>query len=76
MDYVYVKSSHRIFDPQNVNYMNMSKYLRMMLETNGLEYDPMAPFIVPSNYSPFRIIDKGKAMLFCLNNGEWISKPE
>ncbi len=76
MDFVYVKCSHRIFDPQNKNYMNMSKYLRMMLETNGLEYDPMAPFSVPSSYSPFRIIDKGKAMLFCLNNGEYISKPE
>lgn len=75
-DYVYVKNSHRASNPQFIDYMNLSKYFRMMLDSHGLEHDPLAPFEVPSTYSCFRVIGKGRAMLFCLNNGDQIIKPE
>jgi len=76
MDYVFVKQSHRASNPQLADYLNLSKYLRMMLEQHGLEHDPLAPFDIQPNYHCFKIIDKGKAMLFCLNNGDQIFKPE
>jgi hypothetical protein len=75
MDYVYVKHSHRASNPQLLDYMNLSKYLRMMLEQHGLAHDPLAPFDIPSNCNCFKVADKGKAMLFCLNNGDQIIKP-
>jgi hypothetical protein len=56
--------------------MNLSRYLRMMWDVNGLAHDPLAPFKNPSNVTCFRVIDKCKAMIFCLNNGAYISKPE
>jgi hypothetical protein len=75
-DYVYVKKSHRVLNPQLVDYMNLSRYLRMMCDLHGLYHDPLAPFEISSIYNCFRVIDKGKAMLFCLNNGDQIIKPE
>lgn len=75
-DYVYVKTSHRNSNPAYPNYMILSKYLRMMYDKHGLDHDPLAPFEIPSMYNCFRVIDKGRAMLFCLNNGEQILKPE
>jgi len=74
--YIYVKKTHRNFDPQLVDYMNFSKYLRMMNDLHGLTHDPLAPFDIPSEYSCFRVIEKGKAMLFCLNHSDQIVKPE
>jgi hypothetical protein len=75
MDYVFVKQTHRALNPQSPDYMNLSKYLRMMCDIHGLSHDPLAPFDVPSTHHCFRIIDKGKAMVFCLKNGEQILKP-
>lgn len=75
-DYVYVKKSHRVLNPQLVDYMNLSRYFRMMWDLHGLAHDPLAPFEVPSIYSCFRVIDKGRALVFCLNNGDQIIKPE
>lgn len=75
-DYVYVSNRHRVWNPQLADYMILSKYLRMMWDRHGLSHDPLAPFIVPAGYSCYRVIDKGKAMLFCLNNGDQIIKPE
>jgi hypothetical protein len=76
MDYVYVKQAHRASNPQLLDYMNLSKYLRMMLDMHGLAHDPLAPLDIPLNYHCFKVIDKGKAMLFCLVNGDQILKPE
>ena len=76
MDYVCVKKTHRVLNPQLANYMIMSKYLKMMCDDHGLEHDPLAPFEVSSKYDYFKVINKGKAMIFCLNNGDQIIKPE
>ena len=75
-DYVYVKKSHRLSNPQSPDYINQSKYFRMMMDVHGLQHDPMAPFDVPSLYNCFFIANKGKSMIFCLNNGDVIAKPE
>jgi hypothetical protein len=76
VDYVYVNKNHRVLDPRSLDYMNQSRYFRMMADVNGLVHDPLVPFVVPSNVSCFRVIDKGKAMLFCLNYSSVITKPE
>jgi len=75
-DYVYIKTTHRVLNPQLADYMNLSRYLRMMWDRHGLAHDPLAPFKIPSKYNCFRVIDRGKAMLFCLNNGDYVIKPE
>ena len=75
-DYIYVNKNHRPSDPRSNDYMIFSKYLRMMWDINGLAHDPLAPLVVPYNVNCFRVIDKNKAMLFCLNNGTYISKPD
>ena len=75
-DYIYVINRHRVFNPQSADYMNLSKYLRMMCDLHGLDHDPIAPFTIPSGYSCYRVVDKGKAILFCINNGDQIIKPE
>jgi len=75
-DYVYVNKNHRSSDPRSNDYMIVSKYYRMMEDLNGLSYDQLAPFHIPSTVNCFRVIDKHKAMIFCLNNGIHISKPE
>lgn len=76
VDYVFVAKNHRSSDPRSVDYMILSKYLRMMSNLNGLEHDPLAPFHVPSTVNSFKVIDKNKAMIFCLENGTHIFKPE
>ena len=75
-DYIYVDKKHRVLDPRSSDYMNQSRYFRMMLDEHGLVHDPLAPFKIPSNVSCFKVIDKGKAMMFCLNYSSVIIKPE
>ena len=75
MDYIYVKQTYRPSNPKLANYMIISKFLKMMLDMHGLAHDSLAPFNIPSNYLCFKVIDKNKAMLFCLNNGDQILKP-
>jgi hypothetical protein len=75
-DYVYVSNRHRVFNPKASDYIILSKYIRMMHDLHGLEYDSLAPFDVLAGYSCFKVIDKGKSLLFCLNNSEHIVKPE
>jgi hypothetical protein len=75
-DWIFVKNSHRISDPRSKDYLSFSQYFEMMRENHGLLMDSLCPFQKKENVRSFRVEDKGKAMMFALNNSEHIIKPE
>lgn len=75
-DFVLVKKTHRQTYPKMSGYMKMQDYLDLMKEKNGLEYCPSGEFKIDLLYNLFRVINKNKAMMFCIQNGDVISKPQ
>ena len=75
-EYVFISKNHRQHNTFAPDYLTFSKYLVMMYDTHGLMHESLAPYKIPYNYSCFKVIDKGKAFLFCLTNGDKILKPE
>lgn len=75
-DYVYVKKTYRNQDIHSKEYVKLSAYLKFMLDANGLNYNPFAPFKIPTDYHCFNVVDKGKALCFCIKNGNFILKPD
>ena len=75
-DYVFVNKNHRDNKLNSPHYLTFSKYLVKMYHDNGLMHDPLGPYKIPFSHTCFKVIDKGKAFIFCLNNGEQILKPE
>lgn len=75
-EYIFVHKNHRPQNTLSSEYLTFSKYLVMMYDQHGLMHDPLAPYKVPFSHTCFKVIDKGKAFLFCLTNGDLIFKPE
>ena len=75
-DWIFVKTSHRISDPKSKDYLSFSEYVEMMQNNHGLILDSLCPFDKKEKVRSFRVQDKGKAMMFALNNSECIIKPE
>ena len=75
-DWIFVKTTHRVSDPRSKEYLSFSQYIENMQSTHGLISDPLCPFEKKENVRSFRVEDKGKAMMFALNNSEYIIKPE
>ena len=77
MNYVFVKKDHRVRDTKSKNYMSSEEYYHMMIQENGLQYDPLCPFKKPSEeVSAFKIVERGAAMVFALKNPDFVEKPE
>lgn len=75
-DWIFVKASHRVSHPKSEGYLSFSEYIENMRNLHGLISDPLCPFEKKENVRSFRVEDKGKAMMFALNNSEFIIKPE
>jgi hypothetical protein len=75
-DWIFVKNSHRVSDPRSTDYLSYTLYIERMIDMHGLILDPLCPFEKKENVRSFRVEDKGKAMMFALNNSEYIIKPE
>lgn len=75
-DWIFVKNSHRVSDPISKDYLSFSEYVEMMKDTHGLIFDSFSPFTTKEKVRSFRVEDKGKAMMFAINNSEYIIKPE
>jgi hypothetical protein len=75
-DWIFVKTSHRVSDPKSKDYLSFSEYVEMMKINHGLILDSLCPFEKKEKVRSFRVDDKGKAMMFALNNPEYIIKPE
>lgn len=75
-DWIFVKNSHRVSYPKLENYLTFTEYVEMMRTKHGLIFDSLCPFEKKENVKSFRVEDKGKAMMFALNNSEYIIKPE
>jgi len=75
-DWIFVKTTHRESDPKSKEYLSFSEYIERMRNLHGLISDPLCPFEKKENVRSFRVEDKGKAMMFALNNSEFIIKPE
>lgn len=75
-DYIFINKNHRQQNKLSSDYLTFSEYLVVMYDAHGLMHDALAPFKIPYSHTCFKVIDKGKAFLFCLNNGEFLVKPE
>ena len=75
-DWIFVKNSHRVADPRAKDYLSLSDYIEKMKNDHGLALDPLCPFVKKEKVKSFRVIDKGKAMMFAINFSEYIIKPE
>lgn len=78
--YLLVKKSFRSSDPKKPDYMIAKDYYEMMHDQYGLQYDTFgyhgsSNFEIDSEYSPFLVIDKGKAMIFAMMFSEFVDKP-
>lgn len=75
-DWIFIKNSHRVSDTKSKDYLSFSEYVEMMRSKHGLLLDSLCPFEKKEKVRSFRVEDKGKAMMFALNNSEHIIKPE
>jgi hypothetical protein len=75
-DWIFVKNSHRVSDPKSKDYLSYSEYIERMKNDHGLILDPLCPFNKKDKVRSFRVENKGKAMMFALNNSEFVVKPE
>lgn len=80
-DYILVKKSFRQREPKHPDYMSMKKFMDVMLDEHGLEYDVIgyygkSDYTVNDNFfSPYKVKDKGKALKFVFTHSDFVENP-